>query len=106
MSTENRLILSGKVYKVPIRKVSPSGIPHCFFLLEHRSIQQEVCFSRQAWCRLSVVISGAHNLSISSSIIIGAQITVKGFISCEKGRNGLSKIVLHAEKIDFIDSGD
>ncbi|MCE1644769.1 primosomal replication protein N, partial [Enterobacter hormaechei] len=39
--TTNRLVLSGTVCKVPIRKVSPAGIPHCQFVLEHRSQQQE-----------------------------------------------------------------
>jgi len=34
--TANRLRLSGTVCKTPVRKVSPSGIPHCQFLLEHR----------------------------------------------------------------------
>ncbi|WP_406703446.1 primosomal replication protein N [Sodalis sp.] len=104
--TANRLILSGSVCKTPIRKVSPSGIPHCQFVLEHRSMQQEAGFSRQAWCRLSVVVSGKDTLDIIRSITVGTQITVRGFISCHQGRNGLSKIVLHAEQIGLIDSGD
>ncbi len=29
-----------------------------------------------------------------------------GFISCHKAKNGLSKMVLHAEQIELIDSGD
>ncbi|MCE1699850.1 single-stranded DNA-binding protein, partial [Enterobacter hormaechei] len=45
--TTNRLVLSGTVCKTPIRKVSPSGIPHCQFVLEHRSQQQEAGFSRR-----------------------------------------------------------
>ncbi|WP_406704837.1 primosomal replication protein N [Sodalis sp.] len=106
MMTANRLMLSGTVCKTPIRKVSPSGIPHCQFVLEHRSVRQEAGFSRQAWCRLPVVVSGKHTLDITRSITVGAQITVQGFISCHQGRNGLSKIVLHAEQIDLIDSGD
>ncbi|KNB23627.1 primosomal replication protein N, partial [Salmonella enterica] len=32
----NRLALSGTVCRAPLRKVSPSGIPHCQFVLEHR----------------------------------------------------------------------
>ncbi|KAA1460852.1 primosomal replication protein N, partial [Escherichia coli] len=56
--TTNRLVLSGTVCKVPIRKVSPAGIPHCQFVLEHRSQQQEAGLSRQAWCRMPVIASG------------------------------------------------
>ncbi|XOD69862.1 MAG: primosomal replication protein N [Sodalis sp. (in: enterobacteria)] len=104
--TVNHLILSGTVYKTPIKKVSPSGIPHCQFILEHFSLQQEAGFSRQAWCRLPVVASGKQILNITRSIKIDTPITVQGFISCHQGRNGLNKIVMHANQIDLIDSGD
>ncbi|QKJ88810.1 Primosomal replication protein N [Paramixta manurensis] len=104
--TANRLRLSGTVCKTPVRKVSPSGIPHCQFVLEHRSQQEEAGFTRQAWCRMPIIISGADHQVITQHITVGTQLTVEGFISCHQGRNGLSKIVLHAEQIDLIDSGD
>ncbi|WP_260080836.1 primosomal replication protein N [Candidatus Palibaumannia cicadellinicola] len=102
----NRLMLSGTVCKTPIRKVSPSGITHCQFVLEHRSVQEEAGFARQAWCRVPVVVSGKTSNQITHRITVGEQITVHGFISSHQGRNGLSKMVLHAEQIDLIDSGD
>ncbi|MCE1791932.1 primosomal replication protein N, partial [Enterobacter hormaechei] len=40
------------------------------------------------------------------SITVGSRITVSGFINSHYGRNGLSKLVLHAEQIELIDSGD
>lgn len=104
--TANRLRLSGTVCKTPLRKMSPSGIPHCQFVLEHRSQQEEAGFSRQAWCRMPIILSGATHQAITQSITVGTQLTVEGFISCHQGRNGLSKIVLHAEQIELIDSGD
>lgn len=104
--TANRLVLSGTVCKAPIRKVSPSGIPHCQFVLEHRSQQQEAGFSRQAWCRMPVVVSGKQSQEITYSITVGTQLTIQGFISSHQGRNGISKMVLHAEQIELIDSGD
>lgn len=106
MMTANRLMLSGTVCRPPIRKVSPSGIPHCQFVLEHRSQQQEAGFSRQAWCRMPVVVSGKQFQAITLSITVGAQLTIQGFICCHQGRNGLTKMVLHAEQIELIDSGD
>ncbi|KAA8997728.1 primosomal replication protein N [Affinibrenneria salicis] len=106
METANRLVLSGTVCKTPIRKVSPSGIPHCQFVLEHRSAQQEAGFSRQAWCRMPVIISGQASQAITHSITVGVQLIVRGFISSHQGRNGLSRMVLHAEQIELIDSGD
>ncbi|WP_315709470.1 primosomal replication protein N [Brenneria uluponensis] len=106
MVTTNRLVLSGTVCKTPIRKVSPSGIPHCQFVLEHRSTQKEAGFNRQAWCRMPVIVSGRESQAFTHSITVGMQLTVSGFISCHQGRNGLSKVVLHAEQIELIDSGD
>ncbi|KOC90697.1 primosomal replication protein N [Winslowiella iniecta] len=104
--TANRLRLSGTVCKTPVRKISPSGIPHCQFVLEHRSQQEEAGFVRQAWCRMPIILSGTTHQVITQSITVGTQLTVEGFISCHQGRNGLSKIVLHAEQIRLIDSGD
>lgn len=104
--TANRLMLSGIVCKTPVLQVSPSGITHCQFVFEHRSVQQEAGFSRQAWCRLPVVVSGIQDCDITHSISVGAQIIVQGFISYRQVRNGLSKIVLHAEHVDLISSGD
>lgn len=101
MMTENKFMLSGTVCKIPVCKTSPSGILHCHFLLEHHSMQIEAGFSRQAWCRLPVVVSGKCSPDITHHILVGMQITVHGFISNQQGRNGLSKIVLHAEQIDL-----
>ncbi|MBI6549289.1 primosomal replication protein N [Xenorhabdus lircayensis] len=104
--TTNRLVLSGTVCKTPIRRISPSGIPHCQFVLEHRSQQQEAGFSRQSWCRMPVIASGQLLQEYTRSITVGSRITVSGFINSHHGRNGLSKLVLHAEQIELIDSGD
>ncbi|AHG20765.1 primosomal replication protein N [Chania multitudinisentens RB-25] len=104
--TANRLVLSGTVCKTPVRKVSPSGIPHCQFVLEHRSAQVEAGFSRQAWCRMPVIVSGQQSQALTQRLTVGSQVNVQGFVSCHQGRNGLNKLVLHAEQIELIDSGD
>jgi len=75
-------------------------------VLEHKSTQQEAGFSRQAWCRMPVVISGQQSQALTHSLTVGSQVTVYGFVSCHQGRNGLNKLVLHAEQIDLIDTGD
>ncbi|GFN46128.1 primosomal replication protein N [Candidatus Regiella insecticola] len=104
--TMNQMTLSGSVRKTPICKVSPSGIPHCQFVLEHRSSQQEAGLARTTWCHMPVVVSGHKLQTLTHSITVGSLLTVQGFISCHQGRNGLNKLVLHAEKIELIDSGD
>lgn len=106
MVTPNRLVLAGTVCKAPIRKVSPSGIPHCQFVLEHRSTQLEAGFNRQAWCRMPVIVSGQQSQAYTHSITVGSNLIVHGFISSHQGRNGLSKLVLHAEQIELIDCGE
>lgn len=103
--TANRLILSGTVCLRPVRKISPSGIPHCQFVLEHRSQQIEANFHRQAWCRMPVIVSGQPLQPLTEKLTGGSQISVQGFISCHKGHNRPSKLVLHAEQIEFIDFG-
>lgn len=101
----NRLVLSGTVCRTPSKGQS-IRIPHCQFVLEHRSVQEEAGFHRQAWCQMPVIVSGHENQAITHSITVGSRITVQGFISCHKAKNGLSKMVLHAEQIELIDSGD
>ncbi|MGL5007557.1 MAG: primosomal replication protein N [Plesiomonas sp.] len=104
--TANRLVLSGTVCKIPKRSVSPAGIPHCQFVLEHRSEQQEAGFSRQAWCRMVVVVSGQASQANTHRLAVGSNLMVTGFITQHQTRNGLNQLVLHAEQIEFIDSGD
>ena len=87
----NRLVLSGTVCRTPLRKVSPSGIPHCQFVLEHRSVQEEAGFHRQAWCQMPVIVSGHENQAITHSITVGSRITVQGFISCHKAKNYITE---------------
>ncbi|STV65015.1 primosomal replication protein N [Klebsiella pneumoniae subsp. pneumoniae] len=48
---------------------------------------------------MPVIISGHENQAITHSITVGSAVTVRGFISCHKAKNGLSKMVLHAEQI-------
>ncbi len=104
--TKNRLFLSGTICFLPVCKVSPSGIQHYQFLLEHHSQKMEAGLIRQAWCRMHVVISGKSPHTLTEKLIVGSQISVQGFISCHKGKNGMNKLVLHAEQIQLIDCGD
>ncbi|SCB97715.1 restart primosome assembly protein PriB [Gilliamella bombicola] len=95
----NRLVLSGIVIKTPIRKVSPSGISHCQFYLEHVSEQVEAELTRQAWCIMPVIASGHHELSY---IRKGSKVSVSGFISTHTKRNKTSQLVLHADQVKLL----
>ncbi len=58
LKIDNRFSVMGIVSQLPKRLKSPSGIEHCKFLLEHRSDQIEGGFTRQAWLKMPVQISG------------------------------------------------
>lgn len=95
----NRIVLSGVIAKDLIRKQSPAGIPHCHFVLEHRSEQQEAALPRQVYCRLSVVVSGQGSQCQTQHLALGCSIKVSGFLAYQVGRNGVGKLVLHADNI-------
>lgn len=97
----NRLALSGCVLKTPIRKISPNGISHCQFYLEHLSKQIEVGLERQSWCVIPVIVSGQNELV--HSIKKGSKVQVIGFINTHTKRNGIQQLVLHASEIKLID---
>ena len=95
----NRIVLAGLVTKGPIRKQSPGGIPHCHFVLEHRSMQHEAGLARQVYCRLAVVVSGLESQNQTEHLMLGDNIEVGGFLAYQTNRNGEGKLVLHADNI-------
>ncbi|WP_325891015.1 primosomal replication protein N [Grimontia sp. NTOU-MAR1] len=98
----NRIELAGVITQGPIRKQSPAGIPHCHFVIEHRSDQQEAGLPRQVYCRLSVVLSGQGSQSKTQHLALGSNIEVSGFLAYQTSRNGAGKLVLHADNIKDI----
>ena len=98
----NRMELSGTVAKPPIRSKSPSGIEHCRFWLEHRSTVIEADFPRQVYCRMPIVVSGQRSQALTQNLVQGSSIKVSGFVSYQTGRNGVGKLVLHADNITQI----
>ncbi len=95
----NRVVLSGVIIRGPARKQSPAGIPHCQFVIEHRSEQQEAGLQRLVYCRLSVVFSGQGSQSQTQHLALGCNIKVSGFLAYQTTRNGSGQFVLHADNI-------
>lgn len=96
-------MLSGIIATSLKQSLSPAGIPTYSFYLEHRSIQREVNLSRQAWCKIKVVLAGNQFSYLTQHIMVGVKVQVKGFIHTHKDFNGLNQLVLHTEQIEFID---
>lgn len=99
---DNCLVLSGIISQAPKHSVSPAGIPHCHFVLEHESEQQEANHQRRAWCRMEVVASGKELQTQTASLTKAMQVRVNGFICYRKNASGLGTMVLHAKSIEQI----
>ncbi|UJF19542.1 primosomal replication protein N [Vibrio sp. SS-MA-C1-2] len=98
----NRLVISGVIVKPPVRSLSPAGVPHCHLVLEHQSQQWEADLPRQVYCRMQVVFSGQRSQALTQNLVEGSSVKVGGFVAYQTGRNGLNKIVLHADNIENI----
>lgn len=103
LTVENRLSITGQVISFPKRYVSPSGIGHCRFYLEHRSEQYEADLPRLSWCRIPVQVSGPFLIEKTQGITVGSKLLVVGFITSHKSKNDIFQLVLHAEQIEFIE---
>jgi primosomal replication protein N len=100
--TENCLVMAGVVVKTPQLSSSPAGIAHCQFALEHRSMQSEAGLNRQAYVRIQVVATGQLAQQLTRDLTAGSNIKVTGFLNRHESRNGLAKLILHAEQIEMI----
>jgi len=100
--TDNFLQLAGIVTESPIFKTSPSGVQHCSFKIEHRSMQKEAQLPRNAFCYMPVAASGPLASQLKNKLLKGMQIRASGFITYHQSKNKLGKLVLHAQYIEQI----
>jgi primosomal replication protein N len=98
---ENCLVLVGEVVRTPKQSISPAGISHSQFSIDHKSIQNEAGMNRQAFVRIQVVATG--DLShLTRELIAGNVVKVTGFINRHESRNGNPLLALHAQQIEMI----
>jgi len=100
--TSNCVVLVGNIASNVRVSTSPAGIHHCQFSIEHRSIQVEDGFNRQAFINMQVVATGDWSQRLASELTEGMQIRVSGFINQHETRNGNPMLVLHAQQIEMI----
>ncbi|WP_286340458.1 primosomal replication protein N [Ferrimonas sp. YFM] len=98
----NRLELTGTVLRPPKRATGINGVPHGYFVLEHRSMQQEAGLNRPVYCKIQVVVSGREAQPLLDSLDSGQPIRVAGFLAWQQSRNGQSRLILHADSIEPI----
>lgn len=73
------------------------------FLLNHESQQREAGLVRQVRCRLPVVASGADMQDVAAGLVSGRAVRVTGFLARGGYRDSEPRLVLHAQRIDYLD---
>ncbi|NVK23943.1 MAG: primosomal replication protein N [Gammaproteobacteria bacterium] len=96
----NQVVLSGLICKTPKFSESPAGVVHGQFSIEHKSIQQESEFSRNAYIRIHVVTCGQEQKQLVKNFIVGDAVQVSGFLNRHESNNGTPIIALHAQQIE------
>ncbi|NMP15701.1 primosomal replication protein N [Thalassotalea sp. Y01] len=100
--TENCLVLTGEVMRAPQLSITPAGIAHCKFSIDHKSTQTEAGLNRQSFVRMQVVATGSWSQNLSRELVLGTQVKVTGFINRHESRNGNPILVLHAQNVEMI----
>ena len=98
----NQVVLSGLICKTPKFSESPAGVVHGQFSIEHKSMQQEDEYNRNAYIRIHVVTCGTQQQQLIKNFMVGDAVQVSGFLNRHENRNGLSQLVLHAQHIERI----
>lgn len=101
----NQVHISGVVVAVEPLRVSPGGIAHHRFVLQHRSRQEEVGEPREVFCRIWVEMRGTSAANVDGlegleGIGVNDRVKVEGFLdrSGYKDDTG-TKLVLHATRL-------
>ena len=95
----NQVVLSGLICKTPKFSESPAGVIHGQFSIEHKSIQQESEFSRNAYIRIHVVTCGIEQKQLIQNFVVGDAVQVSGFLNRHESNKGTPIIALHAQQI-------
>ncbi len=69
------------------------------FVVEHRSEQLEAGFSRRSFVRIVVVVSGDSAAQWANDLKVGDVVHARGFLNRIEDKNGIGKLVLHAQQL-------
>ena len=98
-SVQNNYCVSGEIIKPPQFTHSPAGISHLRFVLEHISEQIEAGLPRRSYVRITVVLSGEKAPQWANELKVGTAVQVSGFLNRIEDKNGIGKLVLHAQQL-------
>ena len=96
----NQLVLSGTVTETFGLRYTPAGVPHCSFMLEHRSRQEEAGVAREVLARIKVEARG-EVAAQCEGVDVSDRITVQGFLSRKSYKDtAATQLVLHAQQLE------
>ena len=95
---QNTLQITGILKKQYPPRVSPAGVAHQDFLLQHRSRQREAGSAREARLVLTVHCAGELVQQLQT-LQLGDRVAVTGFLAMASYRD-TEKVVLHAQTLD------
>jgi len=101
---DNCLTIAGHVAGPCETRTSPAGIAITRFLLEHRSAQVEAGIPREVTCRVPIMACGEPLAETTRRLSPGTRIRVRGFVGRANHREGEYRLVLHADRIDIVDT--
>lgn len=98
----NQLVLSGTVTEIDGLRYTPAGVPHCSFMLEHRSRQEEAGAPREVLCRIKVEARGQEITVQCENLSVSDRVLVTGFLSRISYKDtSATRLVLHAQQIEL-----
>ena len=101
---DNCLVIAGQVAGLCQTRYSPAGLPISRFMLEHHSRQVEADIPREVRCKIQVLACGEALARNAQGLVPGTLIRVHGFLSRADYRYGETRLVVHAERIETLDS--
>lgn len=93
--------MAGIICKAAETRYSPAGVPLTRFTLEHRSKQTEAGMDREAYCKVVVIAAGDELMKTAVRLEIGQIVEVSGFVTRADSRQGQSRLILHAQRIEL-----
>ncbi|MCG8668065.1 MAG: primosomal replication protein N [Pseudomonadales bacterium] len=95
----NQAVISGVVIDVESQRISPGGIAHQRFTLQHRSRQEQAGQPREVFCRILVEMRGDLVAQVQP-IAVNDRLKVEGFWDRSSYKDDTaSKLILHAQQL-------
>lgn len=92
-------MITGVVIEVESQRVSPGGVAHQRFMLQHRSRQEEAGKPREVFCRLLAELRG-ELVAKAQPLQVNDRVEVSGFLARASYKDDTgTRLILHATSV-------